>query len=47
MSLIYKHRKELDVILGDLGILIITYIVFNYLENSKLILFIGPFLIFN
>ena len=45
MSLIYKHRKELDVILGDLGILIITYIVFNYLENSKLILFIGPFLI--
>lgn len=45
MNLVYKHRRTIDVILGDLGILIITFLVYKYLENSRLILLVGPLLI--
>lgn len=45
MNLVYKHRRTIDVLLGDLGIACITLLVYRYLENSSLILFVGPALI--
>lgn len=45
MNLVYKHRRTIDVVLGDLGILIITFLVYKYMKNTQLILLIGPLLI--
>ena len=45
MDLLYKNQKYLNVLLGDIGILFITLFVHRFLENSQLILYIGPVLI--